>query len=139
MFLITGMIFFPLGHRTSTCPLGQELTTLILVSFTFEKSSILQCRRPLPIAINKNMIYLSVWNWRIAFPALGSLKFYSSCFQFFLFSFFTVTLHSYTVKYMFLNFSTQYNSIGRRNRRWKTALESLFTFTLPVFKTKQGA
>ena len=40
---------------------------------------------------------------------------------------------------MFLNFSTQQNSIGRRNRCWKTALESLFTFTLPVFWTKQGA
>ena len=26
-----------------------------------------------------------------------------------------------------------------RNRCWKTALESLFTFTLPVFRTKQGA
>ena len=40
---------------------------------------------------------------------------------------------------MFLNFSTQQNSIGRRNRCLKTALESLFTFTLPVFRTKQGA
>ena len=66
--------------------------------------------------------YLSVWNWRIVFPALGSLKVYSSCFQLFLFSFFTVKLHSYTAKYMFLNFSTQQNSIGRRNRCWKTAL-----------------
>ena len=27
-----------------------------------------------------------------------------------------------TVKYMFLNFSTQQNSIGRRNRCWKTVL-----------------
>ena len=26
-----------------------------------------------------------------------------------------------------------------RNRRWKAALESLFTFTLLVFRTKQGA
>ena len=47
--------FFP---RTSTCPLGWKLNTLILVSFTFEKSSILQCRRLLPVAItNKNIIY----------------------------------------------------------------------------------
>ena len=62
MFLITeDMLFFPLQHRTSTCPLGWELNTLILVSFTFEKSSILQCRRLLPVAItNKNIIYLSV-------------------------------------------------------------------------------
>ena len=45
----------------------------------------------------------------------------------------------YTVKYMFLNFSTQLNSIGRRNRYWKTALESLFNFHFPVFRTKQGA
>ena len=40
---------------------------------------------------------------------------------------------------MFLNFSTKQNSVGQRNRCWKTALESLFTFTLPVFRTKQGA
>ena len=61
-------VFFSRGHRTSTCPLGKELTTLILVSFTFERSSILQRRRLLLIAItNKNIIDLSVWNWRIAF------------------------------------------------------------------------
>ena len=46
--------------------------------------------------------------------------------------------------YMFLNFSTQWNSIRWRNRRWKVkhlnpALESLFTFTLLVFRTKKGA
>ena len=41
------------------------------------------------------------------FLALGSLKFYSSSFQLVLFSFFMVMLHIYTVKYMFLNFSTQ--------------------------------
>ena len=45
---------------------------------------------------------------------------------------------------MFLNFSNQCrNTIGWRNRRWKAALESwlesLFTFTLLVFRTKQGA
>ena len=45
----------------------------------------------------------------------------------------------YTVKYMFLNFSTQLNSIGRRNRYWKTALGSLFNFHFPVFRTKQDA
>ena len=50
--------FFPRGHQTSTCPLGWKLNTLILVSFTFEKSSILQYRRLLPVAItNKNIIY----------------------------------------------------------------------------------
>ena len=43
IFLITDVFFFfPRGHRTSTCPLGWELNTLILVSFTFEKSSVLQ-------------------------------------------------------------------------------------------------
>ena len=57
------------------------------------------------------------------FPRLGSLKLYSSCYQLFLLPFFTVKVHSYTVKYMFLTFSTQWNSIGRRNRRWKAALE----------------
>ncbi|MCO0615472.1 hypothetical protein M8756_19590, partial [Lutimaribacter sp. EGI FJ00015] len=36
---------------------------------------------------------------------------------------FLVKLHSYTVKYMFLNFSSQWNSIGRRTRRWKAAPE----------------
>ena len=57
------------------------------------------------------------------FPRLGSLKLYSSCYQLFLLPFFTVKVHSYTVKYMFLTFSTQWNSTGRRNRRWKAALE----------------
>ena len=38
------------------------------------------------------------------FPGLGSLKLYYSCYQLFLLSFFTVKLHSYTVKYTFLNF-----------------------------------
>ena len=37
----------------------------------------------------------------LAFPVLGSLEFYSSCFQLFLFSFFTVKLHSYTDKYSY--------------------------------------
>ena len=48
---------------------------------------------------------------------------YVCTYQLFLLSFFTVQLHSYTVKYMFLNFSTQWNSMGRRNRRWKAALK----------------
>ena len=39
---------------------------------------------------------------------------------------------------MFLNFSTQWNSIMQSNRCWKAALESLFTFTPLIFRTKQG-
>ena len=129
MFLITeDMLVFPRGHRTSTCLLGWELNTLILVSFTFEKSSILQCRRLLPVAItNKNIIYLSV-------PELENSVFLDlvllSCTPVATNSFscrfscrFSVKLHSYNVKYMFLIFTTQWNSIGRRNRRWKAALE----------------
>ena len=65
--------FFPRGHRTSTCPLGWKLNTLILVSFTFEKSSILQCRRLLPVAItNKNIYWTYICpfrNWRIPFSS----------------------------------------------------------------------
>ena len=47
---------------------------------------------------------------------------------------------SYAVMNMFLSFSTQWNSIGRRNRRWRHRLKgawiSLQTFTLLVFRTK---
>ena len=123
MFLITDTFFFPRGHRTSTCPLGWELT-LILVSFTFEKSCILQCRRLLPIAItNKNIIYLSVWNWR--FPVLGSLEFYSSCFQLFLFSFFTVKLHSYPVKDSYSLYERNSYKLPGNTRSWNTSEELL--------------
>ena len=75
--------------------LGQELNALILVSFTFEKSSILQCRRLLPVAItNKNIIYLSVTELKNSvFLDLVLFKLYSSCYQLFLLSFFTVKLH----------------------------------------------
>ena len=114
---------FPRGHRTSTCPLGWELNTLVLVSFTFETSSILQCKRLLLVAItNKNIIYLSV-------PELENSVFLDllllSCTPVASNSFSWPSLRSnYTsVKYMFLNFSTQWNSIGRRNRRWKVALK----------------
>ena len=61
MFLITDMLHFPRRHRTLTCPLGWELNALILVSCTFEKSSIPQCSRWLPVAItNKNILHLSI-------------------------------------------------------------------------------
>ena len=114
---------FPRGHRTSTFPLGWELNTLVLVSFTFETSSILQFKRLLLVAItNKNIIYLSV-------PELENSVFLDllllSCTPVASNSFSWPSLRSnYTsVKYMFLNFSTQWNSIGRRNRRWKVALK----------------
>ena len=68
MFLITDMFFFPRGHRTPTCPLGWELNTLILVSFTFEKSSIVQCRKPTPVAITYK-------NIRLSFPELENSVF----------------------------------------------------------------
>ena len=125
------MFFFSRGYQTSTCLLGWELNTLILVSFTFEKSSILQCS---PHCNHQQKhytldLYLSV-------PELENSVFLDlvllSCTP-------VATLHSYTVKYMFLTFSTQWNSIGWRNWRWKVVLESLFTFTLLVFRTKQGA
>ena len=59
MFLITDHMFI---FSTGTWNFNVS-TTLILVSFTFEKSSILQCRRLLPIATtNKNIMYLSIWN-----------------------------------------------------------------------------
>ena len=92
----------------------------------------------------KHSTFVRSGNGEQRFPGLGSLKLYSSCYQLFVLSFFTVKLHSYTVKYMFLNFSTQWNPIGWRNWRWKAALEpgswiSLITFTLLVFRTKQGA
>ena len=64
-------------------------------------------------------------------------------YQLFFLSFFSVQLHSYTVKYMFLNFCTQWNSMGRRTdvgrQRLNRELESLFIFILLVFRTKQDA
>ena len=125
MFLITDTFFFPRGHRNSTCPLGWELTTLILVSFTFEKSCILQCRRLLPIAIrNKNIIYLSVWNWR--FPVLGSPEFHSSCLQLFL------KLNSYTVKYSYSYSLYERNSykLPGNTCSWNTLEELLLLLLL---------
>ena len=128
MFLITeDMLFFPRGHRTSTCPLGWKLNTLILVSFTFEKSSILQCRRLLPVAItNKNIIYLSV-------PELENSVFLDlvllSCTPVATNSFSCPSLQSsYTATlssacfWLFLPSGISWNSIGRRNRRWKAPL-----------------
>ena len=136
MFLITDMIFLPRGHRTSTCPLGQELTTLILVSFTFEKSSILQCRRLLPVAItNKNIIYLSV-------PELENSVFLDLV----LLSCTPVATNSFSCPSLQSSYTATLSSTcfwfflpSGRNRRWKAALESLFTFTFLVFRTKQGA
>ena len=67
MFLITDHLsIFSMG--TSNFNVSTWIRTHYFDSrlFTFEKSSILQCRRLLPIAItNKNIIYLSVWNWRL--------------------------------------------------------------------------
>ena len=51
MFLITDMFLFSMGH---------PLLTLILVSFTFEKSSILQCRRPTPRRNHEQKHYMFV-------------------------------------------------------------------------------
>ena len=130
MFLITeDMLFFPRGHRTSTCPLGWELNTLILVSFTFEKSSILQCRRLLPVAItNKNItagIYLSV-------PELENSVFLDlvllSCTPVATNSFSCPSLqssHTATMSstcFWLYNYPVEFNG-ARRNRRWKAALE----------------
>ena len=121
------------------CPLEWELNTLILVLFTFEKSSTFPdwapCRN------HKHFIFVRSWTREQRVPGLGSLMWYCSCFLPFLLSFLTVNSYffvSYAVTYMFLNFSTQWNSIGQRNWHWKAALESLFTFTLLIFRTKQG-
>ena len=125
--------------------LGQELNTLILVSFTFEKSSILQCRRLLPVAItNKNIIYLSV-------PELENSVFLDlvllSCTPVATNSFSCPSLQSsYTARlsstcfWLFLPSGIQSGEetdVGRQ--RLNQALESLFTFTLLVFRTKQDA
>ena len=146
MFLITDMLYFPRRHRTSTCPLGWKLNALILVSRTFKKSSVLQCSRRLPVAItNKNIIHLSFPEMENSvFPDLVLLSCAPaatnslSCPS--LRSSYTATLSSTC----FWIFSTQWNPIGWRNWRWKAALEpgswiSLITFTLLVFRTKQGA
>ena len=119
--------------------LGQELNALILVSFTFEKSSILQCRRLLPVAItNKNIIYLSVTElknsvFRCTPVATNSF----SCPS--LRSSYTAALSS-TCFRIFLPSGIQSGEetdVGRQGLN--KGLESLFTFTLLVFRTKQDA
>ena len=132
-------VFLSTGHWTSMCPLEWELNTLILVLFTFEKSSTFPdwapCRN------HQHFIFVRSWTREQRVPGFGSLMWYCSCFLPFLLSFLTVNSYffvSYAVTYMFLNFSTQWNSIGQRNWHWKAALESLFTFTLLIFRTKQG-
>ena len=135
MFLITDMFIFPRGHRTSTCPLGQELTTLILIWFRLLWKSRPYCsvedyspsRSPTKTSYIcrlelENSVFLHLVLLRFT-PVASNSYLHSGC----------------TIKYMFLNFSTQLNSIGQRNLYWKTALESLFNFHVPVFRTKQGA
>ena len=119
--------------------------TLILVSFTFEKSSTFRDSE-LPVAIT-NVIYLSV-------PELESSVFLDSV----LLRFTAVALCSSwrsiatsssatlscTCFRIFLPSGIQSGEeTSWRHRRWKAALEpkleSLFTFTLLLFRTKQGA
>ena len=83
------------------------------------------CLHAFMFFLQKHYIFVRSGTGEWRFPGLGSLKLYSSCYQLFPLSFFTVKLHSYNVKYMFLTLTTQWNSIGRRNRRWKAALEPL--------------
>ena len=128
MFLITeDMLFLPRGHRTSTSLLRWELNTLILVSFTFESHAYCSVDYSPSQSPTKTLYirlkFVCSGTGEQCFPGLGSINLYSSCYQLFLLPFFTVMLYSYTVKYMFLTFSTQWNSIGWRNRRWKAALE----------------
>ena len=145
MFLITDMLYFPRRHRTSTCPLGWKLNALILVSRTFKTSSVLQCSRRLPVAItNKNTIHWSVPEMENSvFPDLVLLSCTPaatnslSCPS--LRSSYTATLSS-TCFWLFLPSGIQSGEetdVGRQ--RLNRALESLFTFTLLVFRTKQGA
>ena len=145
MFLITDMLYFPRRHRTSTCPLGWKLNALILVSRTFKTSSVLQCSRRLPVAItNKNTIHWSVPEMENSvFPDLVLLSCTPaatnslSCPS--LRSSYTATLSS-TCFWLFLPSGIQSGEetdVGRQ--RLNKELESLFTFTLLVFRTKQGA
>ena len=149
MFLITeDILFFPRGRRTSTCPLGWKLNTLILVSFTFEKSSILQYRRLLPFRNHQQKHILDLY---LSAPELENSVFLDlavlSCTPVAPHSFscpslqssYTATLSS-TCFWLFLPNGIQSGEetdIGRE--RLNLALESLFTCTLLVFRTKQPA
>ena len=99
---------------------------MILVSFTFEKSCIL-----LIAVTNKNIIYFVC------------LELANSVFQHLvLLSFTQVASNSFSFLPLRSSYTVTLSStcfFGRRSRCWKTALESLLTFTLPVFRTKQGA
>ena len=147
MFLITeDMLFLPWGHRTSTSLLGWELNTLILLSFTFEKLSILQCRPRrnhqqkhyildlnLSVPELENSVFLDLVLLTCTPVATNSFSCPSSQ------SSYTATLSS-TCFWLFLPSGIQSGEetdVGRQ--RLNRALESLFTFTLLVFRTKQGA
>ena len=81
-------VFLSTGHWTSMCPLEWELNTLILVWFTFEKSSTFPdwapCRN------HQHFIFVRSWTREQRVPGLGSLMWYCSCFLPFLLSFLTV-------------------------------------------------
>ena len=74
-------------------------------------------------------VFVRSGNGEQRFPGLGSFSIYSCFFLFFLLFFSAVNCYflvSYPAMYLFLNFPAQWTSIGRGNRRWKAALESLF-------------
>ena len=132
-----------MGHQSSTCLLGWDLYTLILVLFTFEKSSILQCKRPLLVAItNKNIIYLSIPELEnsvfldlvlLSCTPVASNSFSGPS----LWSNYTATLSS-TCFWIFLPSGIQLGketNFGRQ--RLNQVLEFLFTFILG-FRTEQG-
>ena len=85
----------------------------------------------------KHSTFVRSGNGEQRFPGLGSLKLYSSCYQLFVLSFFTVKLHSYTVKYMFWIFlpsgiqSGEETDVGKQ--RLNRALESLSSLSLVSF------
>ena len=72
-----------------------------------------------------------LWNWRIAFSWIW---FSQVLFQL-LPTLSLVLLYGHATQ---LHYQEHVSEIGRRNRCWKATLESLFTFTLPLFRSKQG-
>ena len=141
MFLTTDIFFI---HGTSNFNLSAWIRTQYFDSrFVYNWKVDHNQKSKLPVAITNHYIFGRSGTGEQRFPGLGSVTFYSSCFLLFCSPFLIVKLHSYTVMYMFLNFSTQWNSIRRGNRRWKAALEPgtwiSLHFILLFFRTKQGA
>ena len=136
MLLITEMFFFHGDIELQHVRSDENLILWFSFRLLLKSRPYCSVEDRLPVAItNKNIICLSFLELEnrvfldLVLLSCTTVATSNSSFCPSLRSSYTATLSSTR----FWIFSTQWNSIGRRNRRWKAALEPL------VFRTKQGA